>query len=67
MARCFTAPHSPVMPNRVSNHFTHDAASRASMGISREPNKETLDLRDEVLSTSMFEEIVGSSEAILRA
>ena len=29
-------------------------------------NEETLDLRDEVLSTSMFEEIVGSSEAICR-
>jgi formate hydrogenlyase transcriptional activator len=29
-------------------------------------NKGTLDLRDEVLSTTMFEEIVGSSEAICR-
>jgi formate hydrogenlyase transcriptional activator len=29
-------------------------------------NEEMLDLRDEVLSTSMFEEIVGSSEAIRR-
>ena len=28
-------------------------------------NEETLDLRDEVLSTSMFEEIVGSSECDL--
>ena len=27
-------------------------------------NEERLDLRDEVLSTSMFEEIVGSSDAI---
>ena len=33
---------------------------------SAELNEETLDLRDEVLSTSMFEEIVGSSEAICR-
>jgi formate hydrogenlyase transcriptional activator len=31
-----------------------------------ELNEETLDLRDEVLSTSIFEEIVGSSEAICR-
>src|ERR1700679_1717853 len=37
----------------VSHHFTDDAA-------------ETIDLRDEVLSTSMFEEIVGSSDAICR-
>ena len=37
-----------------SSPFTEDAAM----------NEETLDLSDEVLSTSMFEEIVGSSEAI---
>jgi formate hydrogenlyase transcriptional activator len=48
----------------VSNHFTDDAASRASTGINGELDEETLDLHDEVLSTSMFEEIVGSSEAI---
>src|SRR6202049_2540979 len=36
------------------------------MGINRDMNEETLDLRDEVLSTSMFEEIVGSSDAICR-
>src|SRR5271168_4170150 len=34
--------------------------------LSAELEEETLDLRDEVLSTSMFEEIVGSSEAICR-
>jgi formate hydrogenlyase transcriptional activator len=50
----------------VSNHFTDDAGSRASTGINRELNEETLDLCDEVLSTTMFEEIVGSSEAICR-
>ena len=49
----------------VSNPFTEDVTSRASTGIDRDMNEETLDLRDEVLSTSMFEEIVGSSEAIL--
>ena len=50
----------------VSDHYTDDAASRASMGIDRDMNEETLDLCDEVLSTSMFEEIIGSSEAICR-
>jgi formate hydrogenlyase transcriptional activator len=50
----------------VSNHFTDDVASRASTGIDRDMNEETLDLCDEVLSTTMFEEIVGSSEAIGR-
>jgi formate hydrogenlyase transcriptional activator len=50
----------------VSNHFTDDAASRVITGIDNELNEETLDLRDEILSTSMFEEIVGSSEAICR-
>src|ERR1700723_2337033 len=49
----------------VSNHFTDDAASRVSTENNRE-NEETIDLRGEVLSTSMFEEIVGSSDAICR-
>src|SRR6202166_4400218 len=48
----------------VSNHFTDDAASRVITGITGELDEETLDLREEVLSTSMFEEIVGSSDAI---
>jgi transcriptional regulator with GAF, ATPase, and Fis domain len=42
----------------VSNDFTDDISSRAK--------EETLDLCEEVLSTTMFEEIVGSSEAICR-
>src|ERR1700693_1485049 len=50
----------------VPDHCTDDVASRASTGIDRDMDEETLDLRDEVLSTSMFEEIVGSSEAICR-
>src|SRR5258708_30006300 len=62
----FTRLRPRAIPDRVFNHFTDEAASRASTGISRELNEETLDLRDEVLSTSMFEEIVGSSEAICR-
>jgi transcriptional regulator with GAF, ATPase, and Fis domain len=49
--------------NPLRSHATRDCASNpfpedAAM------NEETLDLSDEVLSTSMFEEIVGSSEAI---
>jgi transcriptional regulator with PAS, ATPase and Fis domain len=50
----------------VANQFTNDATSRASTVIDRDMDEETLDLCDEVLSTTMFEEIVGSSEAICR-
>src|ERR1700723_2825162 len=50
----------------VSKHFPDDAASRASTRINKELNEETLDLCYEVLPTSIFEEIVGSSEAICR-
>ena len=50
----------------VSNVFTDDAARKASAGIDRDMNEETLDLRDDILSTTMFEGIVGSSEAICR-
>src|SRR5271154_3792872 len=60
----FTALRPRATPDRVSSHFTDDAARRTSTEINRELNEETLDVRDEVLSTSMFEEIVGSSEAI---
>src|SRR3984885_7549163 len=48
----------------MSNHFIDDAASRASTGIDIDMNEETLDLCDKVLSMAMFEEIVGSSDAI---
>src|SRR5580658_4330133 len=61
----FTPLSSRSIPDRVSNHFT-DVASRARTGINEELDEKTLDLRDEVLSTSMFEEIVDSSEAICR-
>jgi formate hydrogenlyase transcriptional activator len=46
------------MPKRASEYLS---------GLAELPkcvNEEVLDLREEVLSTSMFEEIVGSSEAI---
>src|SRR5580700_496667 len=52
--------------DRGSSHFKDAAENRASTGIGGDPDEETLDLRDEVLSTSMFEEIVGSSDAICR-
>ena len=60
----FTPLRSRATPDRLTSHFTDDAASRASAGINGELDEKTLDLRDEVLSTSMFEEIVGSSDAI---
>jgi formate hydrogenlyase transcriptional activator len=50
----------------VCDQFTDDAASRVSTESNRQLNREAIDLRGEVLSTSMFEEIVGSSEAISR-
>ncbi len=62
----FTPVRSRATLDRGSSDFTDDAASRASTGINGELDKETLDLRDEVLSTSMFEEIVGSSGRDLR-
>jgi len=62
----FTPLRPRAIPDRVSNHFTDGAANRVSTGINRELDEETLDLRDEVLSTSMFEDIVGKSEAVRR-
>jgi len=50
----------------LSNQFTDHAASRVGTENNRELNGEAIDLRDEVLSTSMFEELVGSSDAICR-
>jgi hypothetical protein len=45
----------------VSNSLTDDAVNRVTAETNRELNREAVDLLDEVLSTSMFEEIVGSS------
>src|SRR5580692_12277118 len=50
----------------VLNHFTDGGAGRVNPSEDRDLSGEAIDLRDEVLSTSMFEEIVGSSEAICR-
>src|ERR1700743_1606485 len=45
----------------VASQFADDAASLVDA-----KNGEAIYLRDELLATSMFEEIVGSSEAICR-
>ena len=58
---CLNASNSlryRAMPNRASEHLSGRAE------LSKCVNEEVLDLRGEVLSTSMFEEMVGSSEAI---
>jgi transcriptional regulator with GAF, ATPase, and Fis domain len=55
---------APLLGLDAPNHFKDDAESRASTGINRDMNEETLDLCDNLPSTSMFEEIVGSSDAI---
>jgi len=62
----FTPLRSSAIPDRVSNDFADDAASRAGAGTISEIDDQTLDLRDDVLSTAIFENIVGSSEAICR-
>src|ERR1700733_11114093 len=65
MSDCSVGPlRSRARTDRGASHFTDDAASRVSAGINGGLDEETLQLRDEVLSTSMFEEIVGSSGAI---
>jgi formate hydrogenlyase transcriptional activator len=55
-----------VAPVDSPVQFSHNAASRVSTGSDRKLNRDAIDLRGEVLSTTMFEEIVGSSEAIRR-
>src|ERR1700722_1810597 len=56
-----TSAPSRAVPDRVSNHLRDNAATP---GINGELDEETLDLRDEVLPTPLFQEIVGSSDAI---
>jgi formate hydrogenlyase transcriptional activator len=58
--------NAPSLALDVSNGFIDDDATRMSTERHREQNGETIDLRDELLSMSMFEEIVGSSDAICR-
>src|SRR5579862_7960840 len=63
----FTPVGPSGMPDRTSEHFTGHAASGAGTEVFRGLTEEPLNLRDDdILSTSIFEEIVGSSEAICR-
>jgi formate hydrogenlyase transcriptional activator len=55
-------------PDRTPDYFADSTAGRGGAQMSRDLAEETLNLcDDDILSTSMFEEIVGSSEAICRA
>src|ERR1700724_3439676 len=52
---------------RTPGYFADSTAGREDTEMFRSLTEETLDLcDDDILSTSMFEEIVGSSEAICR-
>jgi transcriptional regulator with GAF, ATPase, and Fis domain len=63
----FTPVLPSCMPDRTPEHFVDSTARRAGAEILRGLNEERLNLRDDdILSTSIFEEIVGSSEAIRR-
>jgi formate hydrogenlyase transcriptional activator len=63
----FTPVRLSGMPDWTPDRFADSAARRGGAEVSTDPNEETLDLcNDEILSTSIFEEIVGSSEAICR-
>jgi formate hydrogenlyase transcriptional activator len=52
--------------NRASSSLADSMPSRIAGEMPRRCDEENLDLREEIVSTSMFEEIVGSSEAISR-
>ena len=55
------------MPDRTPDHLVDRTAGRGATERFRGLTEETLDLcDDDILSTSIFEEIVGSSEAICR-
>jgi formate hydrogenlyase transcriptional activator len=62
----FTPVRRSAIPDGASNDFADHVLSRASTGTIGVINDHTLDLREGVLSTSVFEDIVGSSEAIYR-
>jgi len=54
-------------PDRTPRHFVDSTTGRGGTEMFRGPTEETLNLGDDdIFSTSMFEEIVGSSEAICR-
>jgi formate hydrogenlyase transcriptional activator len=63
------APATPLYhaaPEGVPDHLAHPTPSRSSIKVSSSLEEENLNLREEVVSKQMFEEIVGSSEAISR-
>jgi formate hydrogenlyase transcriptional activator len=51
---------------RVSHRFSDRPRNPIAEGMSTRSDEEELDLREEIVATSMFEEIVGSSKAICR-
>jgi transcriptional regulator with GAF, ATPase, and Fis domain len=59
-----TPLRSQTMPDRAPDHLADGTPGRAAAEMSRSFDDENLDLREEIVSTSMFEEIVGASEAI---
>jgi formate hydrogenlyase transcriptional activator len=62
----FSRPRSRAIPDPVSGDFADSAASRTGTGMMRGINDQTLDLCDGVLPAAIFENMVGSSEAIRR-
>jgi transcriptional regulator with GAF, ATPase, and Fis domain len=52
--------------NRAPYSLSHSMPSRIFGEMSKRFDEENFDLREEIVSTSMFEKIVGSSEAISR-
>ena len=62
----FASPLYGAAPEHLSCHLARPAPSGSSVEISSRSGEENLDLREEVVSTQMFEEIVGSSETIRR-
>src|SRR5580698_4098734 len=63
----FTSVRLSGNPARTPDCFAGDTADRGGPEMFSDFTEETLDLcDDDILSTSMFEEIVGSSEAICR-
>jgi transcriptional regulator with GAF, ATPase, and Fis domain len=63
----FTTVRLSSKPDRTPDRFADIAGGRGGVQMSRDLIEERLNLcDDDILSTSMFEEIVGSSEAICR-
>ena len=61
----FTTVRRSGMPDRTPDHFVNNTAGRGDTEMFRGLTEETLNFcDDDILSTSIFEEIVGSSEAI---